>query len=66
MINYNKTKWTTLIPIQGWIHFEVKNVFKRDGLVELFAVCDKDVLVKVRIEELKSSKKWISGWKKIV
>ena len=56
----------SLIPINGWVHFEVKNVFKKDAMVELFAVCDKNVLVKVKIQDLKSSKKWISGWKKIV
>ena len=66
MVNYNKTKWTSRVEINGWIHFEVKNVFKKLELVELFAICDKSVIVKVKIEDLENKKKWISGWKKIV
>lgn len=60
------SKWTTLEKIEGWRHYEVKNVFKRNKELELFSVCDKKIIIRVKFKEILDKTKWISGWKDIV
>ena len=40
-MNYLKTKWTSVKKINGWRHYEVRNVHKKNKKLELFSVCDK-------------------------
>ena len=55
-----KSKWTSLKKLNGWMHYEVLNVFKKQGLVEMFCVCKK--AIKIKIKDLKDKTKWIAGW----
>ena len=60
---YIHSKWTSLKKINGWKHYEVKNVYVEKKECELFSVCDKNILVIVSIDEINNSKKWSPGWK---
>tara|TARA_B100000945_G_C20367776_1_gene590511 strand:+ start:1124 stop:1327 length:204 start_codon:yes stop_codon:yes gene_type:complete len=60
------SKWTSIEKIEGWRHYEVKNVLKRNKELELFSVCNKKIVVKVKISEILDKAKWISGWKDII
>ena len=57
-----KSKWTSLKRLNGWSHYEVINVDKKNNEVELFAVCEKEQRVIVKKEELKNKSFWIRGW----
>ena len=57
-----KSKWTSLKRLNGWSHYEVINVDKKNNEVELFAVCEKEKRVIVKKEELKNKRLWIRGW----
>ena len=57
-----KSKWTSLKRLNGWSHYEVINVDKKNNEVELFAVCEKEKRVIVKKEELKNKSFWIRGW----
>ena len=57
-----KSKWTSLKRLNGWSHYEVINVDKKNNEVELFAVCEKEKRVIVKKEELKNKSLWIRGW----
>ena len=57
-----KSKWTSLKRLNGWKHYEVINVDKKNNEVELFAVCEKEKRVIVKKEELKNKSLWIRGW----
>ena len=57
-----KSKWTSLKRLNGWSHYEVINVDKKNSEVELFAVCEKEKRVIVKREELKNKGRWIRGW----
>ena len=57
-----KSKWTSLKRLNGWKHYEVINVDKKNNEVELFAVCEKEKRVIVKKEELKNKSFWIRGW----
>jgi len=57
-----KSKWTSLKKINGWSHYEVLNIDKKNDKIELFAVCEKDKRVTVRKEDLKNKSIWVRGW----
>ena len=57
------SKWTSKEKINGWKHFQVKNVYKKRRSLEIFAVCDKKVSFIIDFEEIQNKNKWISGWK---
>ena len=58
----NKSKWTSLKKIKNYKHYEVINVNHKGNQVELFAVCDKETRVTVKIRELKDKNLWKRGW----
>ena len=63
MSNLLKSKWTSLKKINGWSHYEVLNVDKKNDKVELFAVCEKEKRVIVSKKDLKDKQIWARGWK---
>ena len=74
MINYSdkvfnklssleKSKWTSLKKINGWSHYEVLNIDKKNDKIELFAVCEKEKRVIVSKKDLKDKQIWKRGWK---
>ena len=65
-MNYLKTKWTSVKKINGWRHYEVRNVNKKNNKLELFSVCDKNNFVLIDLNEIKDKSKWTPGWKEIV
>ena len=58
-----KSKWTSLKKINGWSHYEVLNIDKKNDKIELFAICEKEKSVIVSKKELKDKQIWIRGWK---
>tara|TARA_Y100001968_G_C18982412_1_gene537443 strand:- start:366 stop:566 length:201 start_codon:yes stop_codon:yes gene_type:complete len=66
MNKYLHSKWTSVEKINGWRHYEVKNVLKKRKQLELFSVCEKNINLVVEIDEIKDRQKWIPGWKEIV
>ena len=62
MKKYLNSKWTSVEKLNGWRHYEVKNVFVKNKELEIFSVCDKDILVRVKIEDIKNITKWVPGW----
>ena len=58
-----KSKWTSLERLNGWRHYEVLNVFKKSGTVELFSACEADNHIFLNKEVLKDKKLWKRGWK---
>ena len=58
-----KSKWTSLNKINGWSHYEVLNIDKKNDKIELFAVCEKEKRVIVSKKDLKDKQIWIRGWK---
>ena len=66
MNKYFHSKWTSVEKINGWRHYEVKNVLKKRKQLELFSVCEKNINLIVEIDEIKDRQKWIPGWKEIV
>ena len=57
-----KSKWTSLKKINGWSHYEVLNIDKKNNKIELFAVCEKEKRVIIKIEQLKNKLIWRRGW----
>ena len=57
-----KSKWTSLKKRNGWMHYEVLNVFKKQGLVEMPCLCNKTITTKIKIKDLKDKTKWVVGW----
>ena len=66
MDKYLHSKWTSVQKINGWRHYEVKNVLKKLKQLELFSVCEKNVNLIIEIDEIKDRQKWIPGWKEIL
>ena len=58
-----KSKWTSLERLNGWRNYEVLNVFKKSGTVELFSACEADNHIFLNKEVLKDKKLWKRGWK---
>ena len=57
-----KSKWTSLKKINGWSHYEVLNVDKKNNKIESFAVCEKEKRVTITKEQLKNKQIWRRGW----
>ena len=66
MKKYLYSKWTSVDKVNGWRHYEVKNVFVKNKELEIFSVCDKDILVRVKIDDINNKTKWVPGWEEIV
>ena len=58
-----RSKWTSLKKINGWKHYEVLNVDKKRGIVELFSACEASNHIFLNKEVLKDKKQWERGWK---
>ena len=59
-----KSKWTSLKKINGWKHYEVANIDKKNKRIELLSICDKKNRVIVDKEDLKNKNMWRRGWDK--
>ena len=59
----DKSKWTSLKKLNGWRHYEVINIDKKNNEIELFAVCEKSKRIIVKREDLKNKRFWLRGWK---
>ena len=65
---YNKisklenSKWTSLKKLNGWKHYEVININKKSNQIELFAVCEKEIRVIVKRDDLQNKQTWKRGW----
>ena len=57
-----KSKWTSIQKLNGWMHYEVLNVLKKEEAVEMFCVCKSSIKIKIQIKDLKDRTKWITGW----
>ena len=57
-----KSKWTSREKLNGWKHYEVIEIDKKNDKVELFAVCDRGKRVVVKIKHLKDKAIWKRGW----
>ena len=66
MKKFLHSKWTSVEKLNGWRHFEVKNVFVRNKELEIFSVCDKDIIERVKINQIENKTKWIPGWEEVV
>ena len=58
----DKSKWTSLKRLNGWKHYEVINIDKRNNKIELVAVCEKEKRVIVKKEDLMNKNLWARGW----
>ena len=63
MKTYLKSKWTSIYKNNGWKHYQVKNVYKKRKQLELFAICNKDIIIIIEMDDIKDVKKWLFGWK---
>ena len=66
MNKFLKSKWTSTIKLQGWRHYEVRNVLKKTKQLELFAVCDKHINITIDVDEINDRNKWLPGWKDFI
>ena len=66
MDKFLHSKWTSVEKINGWRHYEVRNILKKQKKLELFAVCDKSLSFIIKVSEIKNKQKWIAGWKELV
>ena len=57
-----KSKWTATKKVNGWKHFMVIDVNKKNNTVDMFAVCDRKIRITINVSELKIRKNWIRGW----
>ena len=57
-----KSKWTSIQKLNGWMHYEVLNVLKKEEAVEMFCVSKSSIKIKIQIKDLKDRTKWITGW----
>lgn len=58
-----KSKWTSLKKLNGWRHYEVINIDKKNNKIELFATCEKTKRIIVKKEDLKNKRLWLRGWR---
>tara|TARA_B100001094_G_scaffold320335_1_gene366419 strand:- start:295 stop:639 length:345 start_codon:yes stop_codon:yes gene_type:complete len=58
----DRSKWTSLKRLNGWKHYEVVNIDKKNKEIELFAVCEKKKRVTVKKKDLKNKSLWVRGW----
>jgi tryptophan-rich hypothetical protein len=66
MKKYLHSKWTSVEKLNGWRHYEVKNVFIKNKELEIFSVCEKNISLRIKITNINNIRKWIPGWKEIV
>lgn len=66
MKKYLHSKWTSVEKLNGWRHYEVKNVLKKNKELEIFSVCEKDISLIIKIKDINNIRKWVPGWKEIV
>ena len=59
---FQKSKWTATKKVNGWKHFMVIDVNKKNNTVDMFAVCDRKIRITINVSELKIRKNWIRGW----
>jgi tryptophan-rich hypothetical protein len=57
-----KSKWTSIEKLNGWMHYEVLNVFKKKEKIELFPICKQDLKIIIPMQDLKNKSKWTPGW----
>ena len=58
-----RSKWTSVKKLNGWRHYEVLKIDKKNNKIELFAVCEKSKRIIVKKEDLKDKRFWLRGWK---
>ena len=63
---YYASKWTSKKKINGWRHYEVRNISIKKQSLEIFSVCDKKNSFIIKISEINDRENWIPGWKEIV
>ena len=56
------SKWTSLKKLNGWKPYEVININKKSNQIELFAVCEKEIRVIVKRDDLQNKQIWKRGW----
>ena len=56
-------KWTSINRINNYKHYEIKNMYKKQKKIELFAVCNKKISIKIENDTIKDRGKWLPGWK---
>ena len=61
--NLHRSKWTSLKKLNGWKHYEVVNIDKKNDFIELFAICDRSKKTIVNKKNLKNINLWKRGWK---
>ena len=66
MRNLINSKWTSVDKVEGWRHFEVVDVIKKDKTLKLMSVCNQSVNFIVSFQEINNSSKWLPGWHQIV
>jgi len=66
VMNLNGSKWTSVNTKKGWHHFEVISSSKKTQIINMFAVCDKKIILTIKKPELKNKEKWKRGWVKNV
>ena len=65
---FNKTsklensKWISFKKLNGWKHYEGININKKNNEIELFAVCEKEIRVIVKRDDLQNKQIWKRGW----
>ena len=50
------SKWTSIDKYNGWYHYQVLNIFKKDKKVEMYPICKKFGEYKMNNKQ----KKWLS------
>ena len=58
---YLHSKWTALEKVNWWRHFEVKNVLLKTQELEVFSICDKSIIVKVKFSQIENKKNGLEG-----
>ena len=66
MNKYLKSKCTSVEIINGWRHYEVRNVLKNQNKLELFSPCDKKNIIIIDIKDIADRIKWMPGWREII
>ena len=62
---YLYSKWTSLDKVNGWRHFEVKNVLLKTQELEIFSICDKNIIIRLKFDHIEDKTKWAKGWIKL-
>jgi tryptophan-rich hypothetical protein len=57
------SKWTSVAPIEGWVHFHVITWVPSSQKVELRSSCKPDMQFWELKSNLENSEHWLQGWK---